>query len=136
MIRTTLAFTLALGVPVLAAGCSSQPKPAASKVTTPYRGKADDVTREASTDVLVTTKPVVISQSCEQIPGGDPVAAAPLVARGLAALLPANVTLYVTPYNPVTLDAQPDVVTDDGYAGKLCTPHSFTIAPTPAPSSS
>ena len=86
--------------------------------------------------MLVTTKEVVISRNCDRIPGGDPGSAGPLVARGLAAKLPANVTLYVTPYDPVTPDSLPDVVTDDGYAGKLCTPHSFSISPTPSPHAS
>jgi hypothetical protein len=50
-----------------------------------------------------------------------------MVAKGLAARIPANVTVYTTPYDPITLDSLPDVVTDDGYGGRLCTPHSFTI---------
>lgn len=127
-----LTFQTALGLTALtlAAGCTGQASPAPSKVTTPYGVKADDVVREAATVVLVTTREVVIAAKCP--PAGDPASVDRLVAQGLAARLPANVTLYTTPYEPLTLDSLPDVVTDDGYSGKLCTPHAFSLG-SPAP---
>jgi hypothetical protein len=134
MIRFTLWATLGLAALALTCACAGRAaEPSPSKVTSPYGAKADDVTREASTVVLVTTRDVVISVKCPAVDAADPAGVDRLVAQGIAARLPADVTLYTTPFDPLTLDSLPEVVTDDGFIGKLCTPHSFAIPPTPAP---
>ncbi len=127
MIRLTVPAAAALTLLALAAACAGHPAPSPSKVTTPYKLKVDDAVRETASIQLVTTRDVVIAADCRPLAGGDSAAADGQVAKGLAARLPANVTVYTTPYDPITLDSLPDVVTDDGYGGKLCTPHSFTI---------
>ncbi|HTA39861.1 MAG TPA: hypothetical protein VK760_12330 [Candidatus Acidoferrales bacterium] len=127
MIGFTLRAASALASLALAAGCAGHPAPSPSKVTTVYKLKVDDAVRETASVQLVTTKEVLISADCAPMASGDAAAADRSIAGGMAARLPANVTLYTTPYDPVTVDSLPDVVTDDGYGGKLCTPHSFRI---------
>jgi hypothetical protein len=126
MIRLTLPAAAALTALALAAGCAGHTAPSPSKVTA-YKLKVDDAVRETASVRLVTTREVLISADCGPLATGDAAAADRQIGSGLATRLPANVTLYTTPYDPVTLDSLPDVVTDDGYGGKLCTPHSFTI---------
>ena len=127
MNRLTLPAAVALTALALAAACAGRPAPSPSKVTTNYRLKVDDAVRESASVQLVTSRDVVIAADCSSLSSGDAAATEGMVAKGLAARLPANVTVYTTPYDPITLDSLPDVVTDDGYGGKLCTPHSFTI---------
>jgi hypothetical protein len=127
MIRLTLPAAAALTCLTLAAGCAGHRGPSPSKVTTNYRLKVDDAVRESASVQLLTTRDVVIAADCSSLATGDSAAAEAMVAKGLAARLPANVTVYTTPYDPITLDSLPDLVTDDGYGGRLCTPHSFTI---------
>jgi hypothetical protein len=126
MIRINLAAAAAPIALTLTVGCAGHAAPAPSKVTTAYELKVDDAVRETASVQLVTTKEVLIAADCAPLAGGEE-AAGRAIADGLAARLPANVTLYTAPYTPVTLDSLPDVVTDDGYGGKLCTAHSFTI---------
>jgi hypothetical protein len=133
MIRTNAAAAFGLACLALTAACSAQSAPSPSKITTPYGIKADDVTREAATVVLVTTKAAVISGDCTKV---TPASLDGMIAKGIAAQLPAGVTLYTTPYEPITLDSQPAVITDDGYAGKLCTQHAFSMEASPAPHNS
>lgn len=127
MIRLTLPAAAALTALTLAAACAGHPAPSPSKVTSAYGLKVDDAVRESASVQLLTTRDVVIAADCRLLTTSDSSVADGLVAKGLAARLPANVTVYTTPYDPITLDSLPDVVTDDGYGGKLCTPHSFTI---------
>ena len=127
MKRLSLPAAVALTALALAAACAGRPAPSPSKVTTNYRLKVDDAVRESASVQLVTTRDVVIAADCSSLSAGDASAEAGMVAKGLAARLPENVTVYTTPYDPITLDSLPDLVTDDGYGGKLCTPHSFTI---------
>jgi hypothetical protein len=131
MNRRILAAALGPALLAVAAGCAGHQAPGPSKVTTPYALKADDVSREASTVVLVTTREAVISPHCDRVAAAGPGGLDELVAKGQAARLPANVTIYAAPFAPITLDSLPDVVTDDGYAGKLCTPHSFEMSKAP-----
>jgi hypothetical protein len=119
MIRLTFRAALGLAALVSSIACAGHPAPSPSKITTAYQGKVDDATREAASVLLVTTSDIVIAQDCNKL------------APGTSARLPANVTIYTTPFEPVTLDSLPDIVTDDGYGGKLCTPHSFTIVKQP-----
>jgi len=114
--------------PLLAAAlaaCSGGGPPQPSHVTTAYRIKVDDAVREAASVELVTTKSVVISPNCELLGSGNEASVGRAIAEGLAARLPANVTIYTMPYVPLTTSAQIDVVTDDGYGGRLCTAHAF-----------
>ena len=67
------------------------------------RGRLDDDTMvEASTTVIVTTKPVVIALHCATIAAailaGDDAAVERAVATGDAALVPSGVTLYSPPF--------------------------------------
>jgi hypothetical protein len=119
MIRLIFRAALGLAAFTLTAACAGHPAPSPSKITTPYEGKVDDATREAASVQLVTTSEVVIAQDCAKL------------AAGTSARLPANVTVYTTPFEPLNLDSLPNIITDDGYAGKLCTPHSFTIVKQP-----
>jgi hypothetical protein len=127
MIRLTPPAVLALTALTVAAACAGHAAPSPSKVSTSYGVKVDDAVRESASIQLVTTREVLIAPDCRPLATGDAAVADGLVAKGLAARLPANVTLYATPYDPITADSLPDVVTDDGYGGKLCTPHSFAI---------
>jgi hypothetical protein len=127
MIRLSPPAALALTALALAAACAGHAPPSPSKVTTAYKLKVDDAVRESASVQLVTTRDVLIAADCSKLASGAGPLVDLLVEKGLAARLPANVTIYTTPYDPITLDSLPDVVTDDGYGGKLCTPHSFTI---------
>ncbi|MBV8117270.1 MAG: hypothetical protein JOY69_05405 [Candidatus Eremiobacteraeota bacterium] len=113
-----------------AAGCSHTPAP--SHVAAPYRGKLhDDTLVEASTTILVTKRDVVIALDCAPlataVAGGDPSTVERAVGSGAAARLPAGVTLYTMPFSPANPSSAPLVVTDDKYAGKLCTPNAYDI---------
>jgi hypothetical protein len=114
----------------MAAGCSRSPSP--SHVASAYRGKLqDDTLVEASTTVLVTNRDVVIALDCtrlkEAIADDDAASVERAVAGGTAARLPAGVTIYTPPFSPANPGAAPLVVTDDKYAGKLCTPNSYDV---------
>ncbi|MGA8534393.1 MAG: hypothetical protein WB615_09835 [Candidatus Tumulicola sp.] len=115
---------------LLGAGCSRAPSP--SHVGTAYQGKLrDDILVEAATTVLVTSKDVVIALDCtplrDAIANGDASRIEQAVASGGATRLPAGVTIYTMPFSPANPGASPLVVTDDKYAGKLCTPNAYTI---------
>lgn len=114
-----LPLTLA-GVAVFALGaCSAAPSP--SHAGGGYRGKlSDDVLFEASTTVLVTKRDVVVALDCSA-------SGARAVEAGLAVRLPAHVTLYTPPFSAENPPIAPTVVTDDKYAGKLCTPDSYDV---------
>ena len=103
MIRLTLPAAAALTCLTLGAGCAGHPGPSPSKVTTNYRLKVDDAVRESASVQLLTTRDVVIAADCSSLATGDSAAAEAMVAKGLAARLPANVTVYTTPYDPITL---------------------------------
>ena len=104
---------------VLLAACSSAPSP--SHVSGDYRGKlSDDVLFEAATTVLVTKRDVVVALNCS---ASDDRA----IEEGLAVRLPARVTLYTLPFSAGNPPSAPTVVTDDKYAGKLCTPDSYDV---------
>jgi hypothetical protein len=115
-----LLSTIAASLAALALGaCSAAPSP--SHVTNDYRGKlSDDILFEASTTVLVTRRDVVVALDCN---AADERA----IARGLAVRLPAHVTLYTPPFSPANPATAPTVVTDDKYAGTLCTPDSYDV---------
>jgi hypothetical protein len=90
-------------------------------VTGPYRGKLDDdVLFEAATTVLVTKREVVVALDCTATDDRA-------IATGVAVRLPAGVTLYTPPFPPGGPPAEPTVVTDDKYSGKLCTPDSYDV---------
>lgn len=120
------------GVPILVlAACSVAPS--ASHVTGSYRGKlSDDVLFEAATTVLVTKRDVVVALDCSAL--GDTLSSGSsglidrAVAAGVAVRLPAHVTLYTPPFSSANPKTEPMVVTDDKYAGRLCTPDSFDVA--------
>lgn len=76
---------------------------------------------EAATTVLVTKRDVVVAIDCAN--SGDRA-----IAAGLAVRLPARVTLYTPPFTPENPPDAPTVVTDDKYAGRLCTPNSYDVA--------
>jgi len=119
-VHRLLPLTLAavIAAPALVA-CSAGPSP--SHVTNGYRGKlSDDVLFEAATTVLVTKRDVVVALDC----GASDDRA---VEAGLAVRLPAHVTLYTPPFSPENPPIAPTVVTDDKYAGKLCTPDSYDV---------
>jgi len=114
----------------VAAGCSSAP--GSSHVASAYRGKLhDDTLVEASTTVLVTTRDVVIALDCAPLAGaiasGDTASIDRAVAAGAAARLPARVTVYTPPFSAQNPRTAPFVVTDDKYAGRLCTPDAVDI---------
>jgi len=115
---------------LLLVACSAAPGP--SHVSGPYRGKlADDVLYEAATTVLVTKRDVVVALDCrllgDVLADGDAGLIDRAVAAGIAVRLPAHVTLYTPPFSAANPAAQPTVVTDDKYAGKLCTPDSYAV---------
>ena len=125
--RVTAAFCMAI---VALSACSSKPVP--SHVDGNYRGHLEDDTMvEASTTVLVTKKPVVIALRCAEIAAAiaadDDAAIDRAVAAGVAARLPSGVTLYSPPFTAQNPAAAPLVVTDDKYAGTLCTPQSYDV---------
>jgi hypothetical protein len=127
--RTAAAF-LTLACTVALAACSHAPTP--SHVDGNYRGRLDDDTMvEASTTVIVTTKPVVIALHCATvaaaIAAGDDAAVERAVAAGDAALVPSGVTLYSPPFSAQNPAGAPVVVTDDKHVGVLCTPHSYDV---------
>jgi hypothetical protein len=107
------------------AACGGQGKPQPSHAGPSYRVKVDDAVQEAASVELVTTREAVISVNCDEVAKAGDSGLGALIARGDAARLPANVTIYGMPSEQLTADALPYVVTDDGYAGKLCTPHAF-----------
>ena len=114
----------------LAAGCSHAPS--ASHVATAYRGKLqDDTLVEASTTVLVTKRDVVIAMDCAPlaaaVAGNDADRIHQAVAAGFAAQLPEGVTIYTPPFSSANPRNAPFVVTDDKYAGHLCTPDAYQI---------
>jgi hypothetical protein len=133
MIRFNLQAALSLAALALATACAGRQPPSPSKITSPYQGKVDDAVRESASVQLVTTRDVVIGQDCNKANASDSGALDRLVAAGTAARLPANVTIYAMPYDPITPDSLPEVVTDDGFGGRLCTPHSFSIPNPPSP---
>jgi hypothetical protein len=113
-----LQFGAGIVLLVLAA-CSAAPSP--SHVSGPYRGKLnDDVLFEAATTVLVTNRDVVMALDC-----ADSGEAA--IAAGRAVRLPARVTLYTPELGPDNPPNAPTVVTDDKFAGRLCTPDSYDV---------
>ena len=128
-----LALALGLLAPVWS-GCSgggdSQPGP--SKVGAPYKGRLpDDTMVEASTTVLATTAVALMALDCKplaaSIQAGDQAAIDKAVAAGIAARLPANVTIYTPPFSDANPKTSPFVVTDDKYAGYLCTPDAYKV---------
>lgn len=130
MLRRLL-LPAALAAPaLLLAACSAAPGP--SHVTGAYRGRlTDDVLYEAATTVLVTKRPVIVALDCGAL--GDTLSSASsglvdrAIAAGIAVRLPAHVTLYTPPFSPERRPATPTVVTDDKYAGTLCTPDSYDV---------
>jgi len=115
---------------LVAAGCSRAPSP--SHVAGPYRGKlVDDTMVEASTTVLVTNREAVIAVDCRALAGaiaaGDRAAVDRAVDGGIAARLPAGVTLYTPPFSPQNSREAPFVVTDDKFGGTLCTPKAYDV---------
>ena len=111
------------------AGCSRAPGP--SHVASAYRGKLqDDTLVEASTTVLVTKREVVIALDCAPlagaVAGADDASIDRAVAAGMAARLPAGVTVYTPPFSSENPRSSPLVVTDDKHAGRLCTPTATT----------
>jgi hypothetical protein len=121
---------LALAAIAVPTACSHAPSP--SHVDENYRGKLDDDTMvEASTTVLVTTKPAVIALHCSivaaAIAAGDDATIDRAVAAGVAARVPSGVTIYSPPFGTQNPAGAPVVVTDDKHVGTLCTPHSYDI---------
>jgi hypothetical protein len=124
------AALLALASTAVPTACSHAPSP--SHVDANYRGRLDDDTMvEASTTVLVTTKPAVIALHCSivaaAIAAGDDSAVDRAVAAGVAARVPSGVTIYSPPFSAQNPAEAPVVVTDDKHIGTLCTPHSYDI---------
>jgi hypothetical protein len=132
MIRFSFRAALGMAALALSTACAGHQAPGPSKITTPYQAKVDDAVRESASVVLVTTRDVVIGQDCNAANSPDAGALDRLVAAGTAARLPANVTIYAMPFDPITPDSLPEVVTDDGFGGRLCTPHSFSIPNPPS----
>ena len=129
--RTARRCTFVALLWALATGCSHAPSP--SHVATAYHGKLqDDTLVEASTTVLVTKRDVVIAVNCAPlaaaVTGNDADRIQRAVAAGFAAQLPEGVTIYTPPFSSANPRNSPLVVTDDKYAGHLCTPDAFTIA--------
>jgi len=128
--RTAAWGTFVALLVALTAGCGRAPTP--SHVASAYRGKlSDDTLVEASTTVLVTKRDVVIAVDCAPLAPAmhdtDSSAIDASVAAGAAARLPAGVTIYTPPFSPQNPRAAPFVVTDDKYAGHLCTPNSYDV---------
>jgi hypothetical protein len=128
--KRTVAALLALVSMVALTACSHAPSP--SHIDGNYRGRLDDDTMvEASTTVIVTTKPAVIALHCATIAAaivaGDDAAVERAVATGDAALVPSGVTLYSPPFSAQNPAEAPVVVTDDKHVGTLCTPHSYDV---------
>jgi hypothetical protein len=118
---------------VAAAGCSRAPGP--SHVASTYRGRLqDDTLVEASTTVLVTKREVVIALDCAPLgvavagTASDDASIDRAVAAGVAARLPADVTIYTPPFSSENPRSSPLVVTDDKHAGRLCTPDGYDVA--------
>ncbi|HEY3676179.1 MAG TPA: hypothetical protein VGK84_09330 [Candidatus Tumulicola sp.] len=125
-----VAALLTLASIVAITACSHAPSP--SHIDGNYRGRLDDDTMvEASTTVMVTTKPVVIALHCAGIAAailaGDDATVERAVATGDAALVPSGVTLYSPPFSAQNPAEAPIVVTDDKHVGTLCTPHSYDV---------
>ncbi len=126
-------LTAACAAAALAAGCSQGPQP--SHVAGGYRGKLqDDTMWEMATTVLLTTAPVVIATDCRPLAAAlassDAATIDRAVTAGEAARLPAGVTLYTPPFSPQNPKSAPFVVTDDKYAGTLCTAASVKVLKT------
>ena len=124
----------AVGLALLAAACGHQ-TPAPSHVDAPYRGKLlDDTLVEASTTVLVTKREILIALDCgplrSAVDRSDDAQIDRAVRAGAAARLPAGVTLYTPPFSEHNPQSAPFVVTDDKFAGELCTPNSFDVVKT------
>jgi hypothetical protein len=116
------------------AGCTRGPSP--SHVSGPYRGLLpDDTLVEAATTVLVTKRDVVIAIDCRPLEKAIALDDAPTIDRavsaGFAARLPAGVTIYTPPFGAGNPESSPLVVTDDKYAGTLCTPSSTEVLKSP-----
>ena len=129
-IRARLGLPAALIGIILAAACSRGPSP--SHVSGAYAGKLpDDTLVEAATTVLVTTSDVVIAVNCVPlrvaVQSEDRAQIDRAVAHGSAARLPAGVTIYTPPFSADNPGASPLVVTDDKYAGRLCTPNAYRV---------
>jgi hypothetical protein len=123
-------FAASCLIALVLAACSAAPAP--SHVTGAYRGKlSDDVLFEASTTVLVTKRDVVVALDCGVLGNatgrGDAATIDRAVAAGVAVRLPARVTLYTPPFSEANPAAEPTVVTDDKYAGRLCTPDAYDV---------
>ena len=130
MHRSRLAPILVLAVAGLAACGRSAPGP--SHISGPYRGKLpDDTLMEASTTVLITTRDAILAVDCRPlaraVASNDQTAIARAVAAGMAAALPANVTIYTPPFSPANPRSAPFVVTDDKFGGTLCTPDAVRV---------
>jgi hypothetical protein len=119
-------YGLACSLAVAAwAGCAGAPSP--SHVAGTYRGRLpDDTLVEAATTVLVTKRDVVIALDCRPLERAITLDDAPAIDRavsaGIAARLPSGVTIYTPPFSTRNPRSSPFVVTDDKYAGTLCTP--------------
>ena len=114
----------------LLCGCSTAP--GQSHAGDAYHGKLpDDTLAEAATTVLVTKREVVVALDCRPLSSaiarGDTAALQRAVDAGIAVRLPANVTLYTLPFSEKNPQAAPLVVTDDKYAGTLCTPDAYDV---------
>ena len=127
---TTRRYAIVALLVAVTSGCSHGPSP--SHVSPAYKGKLqDDTMVEAATTVLVTNRDVVIALDCmplrDAIASGDSAPVDRAVASGTATRLPAGVTIYTLPFSPANPGASPVVVTDDKYAGKLCTPNAYDV---------
>ncbi|MBV8149901.1 MAG: hypothetical protein JO092_12470 [Candidatus Eremiobacteraeota bacterium] len=123
-----LAFLLAVAAWPGCAGSAPSP----SHVSGAYRGRLpDDILVEAATTVLVTKRDVVIALDCRPLEKavmlGDSATIDRAVSIGVAARLPSGVTIYTPPFSARNPEASPLVVTDDKYAGTLCTPSSVEV---------
>lgn len=110
--------------------CSAAPGP--SHVSGTYQGKLpDDTLVEASTTELITKRDVVIALDCKPLAGaiarGDQAAIDRFVSAGTATRLPSHVTIYTPPFSAQNPAAAPLVVTDDKFAGRLCTPDAYDV---------
>jgi len=128
--RTTRPHAIVALLFVALPACSRGPSP--SHVATAYHGNLrDDTLVEASTTVLVTKRNVVIALDCSTLQAAPNAEDAPridqAVAAGLAARLPAGVTIYTPPFSSGNPRNAPLVVTDDKYAGRLCTPDAYDV---------